>query len=139
MLLQLFNRVDRGTACSQHRIYDKNISLFNIGRQLAIVFDRFKSSRVAVQTDMSDFGCRKQSLHAGDHAETGAEDRNNCQFLSCKAFRNCVAHRCLDRILLQLKISGSFIAFKRRNLAYQLSEILGTCINASDKSDFVLN
>ena len=139
MLLQLFNRVDSGTACCQHRINDKNISLFNISRQLAIVFNRLHRCRIAVQTDMSDFGCRKQSLHTGDHAEACAEDRNNRQFLSCKALRDRVAHRCLDRILLQLKISGSFIALKRCNLADQLSEILRTCINISDKSDFVLN
>ena len=139
VLLQLIDCVDCGSAGRKHRIDDEHVSLLNICRKLAVVFDRGKRFRITVETDVSDFCRGKQGLHSRDHAETCAKDRNDRKLFAAEPLTGGIPHRCRYRILLKFKISRCLVAFKRRDFPDHLAEILRACLGIADNSDFVLN
>ena len=59
-LLNKINGSCRTSACREHRIHDKDFSVFNICRELAVIFHRLVRLRITVKTDMAYFCVRNQ-------------------------------------------------------------------------------
>ena len=81
----VFEHLDRcgcRSSGSQHRVYDKNFTLFRICRQFAVIFHRLQCLGITVQTDMTDLCGRNDGKHTVNHAKACSQDRHNSQFFT---------------------------------------------------------
>ena len=56
-------------ACRHHGVDEDDVTLGNIARQLAIIFDRLEGFRVALQAQMANLGRGDEFQHTVHHAQ----------------------------------------------------------------------
>ena len=76
------DRLHRRPAGREHRVDDQGLARGDVGGQLAVVRVRRQRVGVAVDPDVADAGGRHQPQHPGLHRETGAQDRDDGEFLA---------------------------------------------------------
>ena len=123
----LLNEVDCSyctAAGCQHRVSYENLSLIDVLRHFAVVFNRFVGFRISVKPHMSNLGIRDDFKNTVNHAQTCSQNRNNCHVFTLKDIHGCLADRCLDFNLLQREITAGFKSHQHSDFLYNLSEIL---------------
>ena len=139
VLLEKINCCQSGAACREHGIYDEDLSLIAVSRELAVIFYGLQCLGISVQTDVADLSCRDHGQHAVYHAQTCSEDRNYSELLALDLLYGCLADRCLDLNIFKLKMSCSLIALKHCDLADAFAELLGSDLFAADEADLMLD
>ena len=137
----LEERAGRRSAAAggEHRIHHDHVALGDIGRELAVIFDRFEGLRVTVQADVTDLAGRDHCNHAVDHAETGAEDGDDGKLLARKTLHRCLGNRRFDLNLFQRKVAGRLIAHQHGDLADKLAEFLHARVLVTQDRQLVLD
>ena len=125
-------------AGSQHGVDDDEIAVFDI-RQFAVIFDRFQRLRVAVEADVADFGRRDEVEHALYHAQAGAQDRDDAQFLAADLFADHLGNRRFDFNIFQRQVPCNFVTHEHGDFFQEVAEIFRTCFLFPHECDFVLN
>ena len=77
---------------------------------------------VSVQTDVSDLGCRNQSLKSTDHSKSCTENRYNRKISSCDDRSHAFLDRSLYTYILGRKIFQSLISHEHGDLFNKCTE-----------------
>ena len=86
---------------------------------------------------MSNLSDRNEAQKTVDHAETRAEYRNDCEFLTGDGLRDHLGDRGLDLDVLEREVAGDLIAHEHRDLVEQLAEILRAGLLAAHDGQLV--
>ena len=138
-LLDLADGVAGAAAGGQHRIQNKDLALIDVAGQLAVVLDRHQRLLVAVHADVADLGGGDQVQHAVHHAEAGAQDGDQSQLTAGQDLGAGQSHGGLDLDFLGGQVAGSLIAEQHRDLAHEVTELLGAGVAVTQQADFVLD
>ena len=138
MLLDLGDGVNGATAGSQHGVQHQHITLRDILRQFAEILHRLQGLLVAVQANKTDLGGGQQGEHTVQHTHTSAEDGHQSQLAACQHLGLCHGDGGLDLHLFQRQITGSLVAQQGGDLAYQITELLGTGLLVAQNAQLVL-
>lgn len=124
LLLEQRERGRRAAARGEHRVDDDERALGDVARQLAVVLDRLQRLRVAVHADVADAGRRDHVDDAVEHAEAGAQDRHDADFLAGEHLLLALANRRLDLDFLEREVARDLISHEHRDFLEQLAEVL---------------
>ena len=138
-LFQHLDRVGRASSRSQHRIGDDDHAVVDVFGQFAVVENGVVRFVIAVETDMSDLGHRKEVQQPVDQAQPGAQDRHDGQFFARYFIRLCAHHRCLDFYFGQRKIASHLIAHQHGDLFEQIAKIFCTRVDIPYSRQLMLN
>ena len=95
--------------------------------------------RVAVQTDVAHLCGGNQGDHGIHHAQTGSQNGNDRQLLTCQHAALCHSNRGLHVYLDGWQVAGSFITHQRGDFAYQLTEFLDTGVLVTQDCQLMLD
>ena len=138
-LLDLADGVAGAAAGGQHRGEDKNLALVDVVGQLAVVLNGLQRLLVAVHADVADLSGGDQVQHAVHHAEAGAQDGDQSQLTAGQDLGAGQSHGGLDLDFLGGQVAGSLIAEQHRDLAHEVTELLGAGVAVTQQADFVLD
>ena len=124
-LFDLANGVNGAAAGSQHGIQHQNVTLGDILRQLAEVLHGLQGLFVAVQADEAHLGSGQQGQHTVQHTHAGTQDGHQSQLAACQHLGLCHGDGCFDLHLFQRQVTGRFVAQQGRDLANEVTELLG--------------
>ena len=88
---------------------------------------------------MADLGGGDQVQHAVHHAEAGAQDGDQSQLTAGQDLGAGQSHGGLDLDFLGGQVAGSLIAEQHRDLAHEVTELLGAGVAVTQQADFVLD
>ena len=139
MLLDLGDGINGAAAGSQHRVQNQNIALCDILRQLAEVLHRLQGLLVAVQADEAHLCSGQQGQHTVQHTHACAQDGHQSQLAASQHLGLCHGDGCFDLHLFQRQVTGRFVAQQGRDLANEVTELLGAGVAVTQQADFVLD
>ena len=93
---------------------------------------------VAVQADEADLSGGQQGQHTIQHTHAGAEDRHQRQLAACQHLGLCHGDGSLDLHLFQRQVTGRFVAQQGRDLANEVTELLGAGLLVAQNAQLVL-
>ena len=128
-----------GSSRGEHGIDEKNITLSQISRKLAIIFHGLQSLRIPIETDMTHLGIGHQPQDTIHHTQPRPEHRHDGELLSRNGFHLCFFKRSLHFRFPQRKIAGNFINHEPRNFLYEFPKFLHRGIHVSDNTYLVLH
>ena len=88
---------------------------------------------------MSDLRVGDHVQHTVNHAESCAEDWNDCKLLAGDALDLCLGNRGFDFNLLKRQVAGDLVAHELRYFGDQLTKFLGACVLFTHNGKLVLN
>ena len=94
---------------------------------------------VAVHAQVSHTGGGHELLHAFDHAQACAQNRDDGKLASGNRAAGGFHERRLDRDVFKGQVARCLIAFKERKLFDKLAELHGGCVLAAQDGQLVLN
>ena len=133
------DRFHSGAAGCEHWVQHDDFALMDVGRQLAVVGDRLQGLRVAVHADVAYLGSRNHREHALQHADAGAQDRDEGQLSAGDDLGLGDGDWGLHLDLLERQVAGGLVAHQHRDFADQLAEFLGAGVLVAQQGEFVLN
>ena len=136
-LFNLADSVNGATAGGKHGVNNKNLTLCNVIRQFAVVFNGLAGFGVAVKTDVAHSCLRKKVEHAVNHTDTGAENRNNGGLFSFKLLCYAFCNRSFDFNILGFKVTSCFKTHKHCDFSDELAESFGVCFFAAKNGEFL--
>src|SRR5437773_1557303 len=137
-LQQRDGRVHR-TRGGEHRVDDERGALVEVVDEFLEVVFRLQGLVIAAQADDADLGIRNHVEHAVEHAEAGAQDRNDRNFAAADLVDLDRPAPAFDRCLLEREIGGGFVRQQARELVGQLAEFLRRDALLAQQSDLVLD
>ena len=138
----LLDEIDGGAGASagrEHRIEQDDEALIDVLGQLAVVFVRLERFMIAVKSDMPDLCGGDEGVDTVDHAETGAEDRDDSKLLAGDDGSHRFRDWGFNRDQLGRQIAKRFIAHQGGYLLDQLAELHIAGIYVAQQSDLVRN
>ena len=138
VLLDLADGVDGAAAGGQHRVQDQDVALGDILGQLAEVLHRLQGGLVAVQADEADLCGGQQGQHTVQHTHACAQDGHQSQLAASQNLGLCHGDGRLDLDLFQRQVTGGFVAQQGRDLANEVTELLGAGLLVAKQADLVL-
>ena len=122
--LEAINGSDCRAAGCQHRVEQQYVTILDVVRQLAVIFDRLHRVRIAVHAHVTDLGSRDHFEHAFYHAKTGAQDGNQRDLLAGNHMHTCICQRGFDGDFLERQVAGCLIAHQHGDFAGRFAELL---------------
>ena len=138
MLLDLGDGINGAAAGSQHRVQNQNITLCDILRQLAEVLHGLQGLLVAVQADEAHLCGGQQGQHTVQHTHACAQDGHQSQLAASQHLGLCHGDGCFDLHLFQRQVTGRFVAQQGRDLANEVTELLGAGLLVAQNAQLVL-
>ena len=139
LLLQQRDGGGSAAAGGQHGIYDKHLTLRDVGGHLAVVFHGQMGVGVAVQTDVAHLGGGNQINDGVHHAQTGPQDGHDGQLFAGQHAHRSLGHGRFNFHLFGGQIPGSLIAHELCDFAYQLPKFLDAGVLIPQQSQLVLD
>ena len=138
VLLDLGDGVNGAAAGCQHRVQDQNVALCNVLGQLAEVLHGLQGLLVAVQADEAHLCSGQQGQHTVQHTHACAQDGHQSQLAASQHLGLCHGDGCFDLHLFQRQVTGRFVAQQGRDLANEVTELLGTGLLVAQNAQLVL-
>ena len=139
LLLEQRKCCRRAAARGEHRVDDDERALGDIARQLAVVLDWLQRLRIAVHADVANAGRRNHVDDAVEHAEAGAQDWHDADFLAGEHLLLALADWCLDLDFPEREVTRDLVGHEHRDLLEQLAEILRTRFLHAHDREFMLD
>jgi len=129
----------RASAGREHRIEHKEVSLGRVAWDFKIVVDWLQGVVVPIETNVSDASRWDESKNALNHAQTGAENRDERELLPTDLVPGGLFERGLDRHRVEGQLRCCFIGHQHRDLVDEFLEDLRRCSPVAQQRDLVLN
>ncbi len=139
MFLQETDGVDRGAAGGEHRVDDVDLKVFEVVRELAIIFMRLMGDLIAVKADMADAGGWDKLGQTIDHAHAGTEDRDEAKLAAANHLNGGLFDRSLDLDVLGWDVAKSLITLHDGDFLNKLTEFAGRSVLITKNGDLVSN
>ncbi len=95
--------------------------------------------QAAVQTDVAHLAGGDHGDHTVDHAETGAQNRNNGKLFAGQTLYLCVSNGSFDLDFLERKVARGFITHEHGDLADELTEFLHARVLIAEDGQLMLD
>ena len=139
MLFQETDGVDRGAAGGEHRVDDVDLKVFEVVRELAIIFMRLMGDLIAVKADMADAGGWDKLGQTIDHAHAGTEDWDEAKLAAANHLNGGLFDRSLDLDVLGWDVAKSLITLHDGDFLNKLTEFAGRSVLITKNGDLVSN
>ena len=139
VLFQEINGGNGAAAGGQHGVHHENLTVFDVLRELAVVFHRLVGLRVPVQADVADLGGGDQIHHGVHHAEARPQHGNDGQLLAGEHPAFGGTDGSLHLHLHGRQVPGGLIAHQAGDFTHQFTELLGSGVLITQDCQFVLD
>ena len=128
-----------GAASGKHGIDDQDVALGDILWHFAEIDVRDQRLLVAEHANMTDTGGGDHAQDTVNETETGAEDGNDCEFLTGQRRRVHFADRRFDMLGGHGQVAGRLIGDEHTDLADELAKILDAGVLVPHDGQLVCN
>lgn len=130
---------DGASTGGQHRIEDQELPCRCAVGYAEVVINGFERVVIAVQADVAYARGGNDTEDAFEHAEPGAQNRNQHELLSLQARAGGWFERCTDGVRHESEISGGFVGHEHGNLTDQFTEELRRSRAIAQERELVLD